>query len=91
MIPTGRFTRKIARQPTVPISRPPTVGPTLIPTETTVPMMPSARPRSERGKRFGDEAHPQRLDHHRARALNHAEADQHADRRSHPAQHATPW
>ena len=50
MIPTGRFTKKIDCQPNAPTSTPPIVGPRVVPVATTVPLIPSARPRSLPGK-----------------------------------------
>ena len=49
MIPMGRLTKKIQCQDRFLTIRPPSVGPTAIPTETMVPLMPSARHRSDGG------------------------------------------
>ncbi len=49
-MPTGMLTKKMARQPSDEIRTPPITGPLTIPTETVVPIQPSALPRSFTGK-----------------------------------------
>ena len=48
-IPSGTLNQKTHCQLSE-VSHPPSTGPTAVPTATTVPLMPSARPSSRRGK-----------------------------------------
>ena len=49
MMPIGRFTKKIHRQSVASRITPPRMGPAMMPSDTVVPLMPSALPRSEGG------------------------------------------
>ncbi|MNN87610.1 hypothetical protein D3C81_2051860 [compost metagenome] len=48
--PIGTFTQKIYSQPRVDTIIPPRLGPAILPSDTKVPIRPSALPRSVAGK-----------------------------------------
>ena len=71
--------KKIQRQERYSRRAPPKSGPAMPPTETTALKRPSAFPRSDAGKGFGNDAHTQRSGKGAANCLKHAKEEQKLD------------
>ena len=85
--PIGTLIQKIERQPTVSVSRPPTIGPTprLMP-DHAAPDADRPGPFARLGEDVGDDRHRDRVEHRAADRLHHPEGDQPAQARRQAAQ-----
>ena len=89
-MPSGTLTRKIIRQPSPAINRPPSDGPSVVPIADIVPSSPMALPVLCLRNRLTDQGHREGHHDRRSEALRRPGGDQQPERGGDAAQRARP-